>query len=209
MDWKQFIASIVSSLTSMAWPIVIGILLYRSRETIGPLVGRLIELTLPGGVKATFERQLEKAREQAEELPRSKAEIQHGPTPPPPDKDPSTPYKPTKPPFAVIIDAYKDVEALLLVIGDELAKREPTLKLGRGTRIMEELYRRRLVDENAFELFQTLRKARNTAAHTGSGSQLTDGEAFDYALLANRVTEVLAGVLLRLGDKDGLERVGA
>jgi len=65
MDWKAFIAAIVGSL---AWPIVVLSLLITLRKQLVGLAERLQEFSL-GGAKATFEKQLETARKEAEKLP--------------------------------------------------------------------------------------------------------------------------------------------
>lgn len=52
MNWLQFFASIIGSL---AWPSVIIALLLILRKQIAGLAERVKELTLPGGIKATFE----------------------------------------------------------------------------------------------------------------------------------------------------------
>jgi hypothetical protein len=65
MDWKAFIAAMVGSL---AWPIVVFTLLIFLRKQLVGLAERLQELSL-GGAKATFEKQLETARREADKLP--------------------------------------------------------------------------------------------------------------------------------------------
>jgi hypothetical protein len=65
MDWKSFIASLVSSL---AWPLVIIALLVILRKQITGLAERLEEINIPGAGKASFERKIEKTRQQTEEI---------------------------------------------------------------------------------------------------------------------------------------------
>jgi hypothetical protein len=65
MDWKQFFASMVGSL---AWPVVVVALLVLLRKHLASMAERLEELTLPGGAKAKFDRQLDAARTESEKI---------------------------------------------------------------------------------------------------------------------------------------------
>src|SRR5713101_1161073 len=122
MDWKAFIAAIVGSL---AWPIVVFMLLIFLRKQLVGLAERLQEFSL-GGAKATFEKQLETARREAEKLP-------------PPSTVPEIPDDQRLVPItddarflrlaegfpeAAVSEVYKGIETLLFQIGDLLDLRQ-------------------------------------------------------------------------------------
>jgi hypothetical protein len=188
MDWKAFIAAIVGSL---AWPIVILSLLFILRKQLVGLADRLQEFSL-AGAKATFEKQLETAREEAERLP------------PPSSPDATPDHQRIVPltdekkflrlasefPEAAITEVYKDIEGILFRIGDTLG-----IPRTGADRIMNELYERREVDENARDLFHTLRRARNLSAHGTGDRRVSPGEALDYRDHSIRLMASLSFVL--------------
>ncbi|MEH2592224.1 hypothetical protein [Bradyrhizobium sp. AZCC 1721] len=192
MDWKAFIAAIVGSL---AWPIVVLSLLFILRKQLVALAERLQEFSL-GGAKATFEKQLETARKEAEKLP---------PSSPSPDEIPDdqriVPLTDEKKflrlanefPEAAITEVYKDIEGILFRIGDILGIQRTS-----ADRIMNELYERREVDENARDLFHTLRRARNLSAHGKGDRRVSPGEALDYRDHSGRLMTSLSFVLGKL-----------
>src|SRR5215469_14351177 len=63
MDVLSFIASLVKSL---AWPGVVLVLLYFLRPHIRGLVERRDEISLPGGTRAKFSKEMDEARDQRE-----------------------------------------------------------------------------------------------------------------------------------------------
>ena len=65
MDWLTFISSMTGALV---WPVVIIVLLILLRQQLGSLAARIIKLTLPGGVEASFGKELEESREAAEKI---------------------------------------------------------------------------------------------------------------------------------------------
>lgn len=58
------------------------------------------------------------------------------------------------------------------------------------------LVRRGLVDQSGYDLFNNLRKARNTAAHVKG--RITPGEALDYREQAQRLKPFLVAALEKL-----------
>ena len=44
MDWKQFFASIVSSLMSLAWPVVVFVMYWLNCRHVDPLAQRLAQM---------------------------------------------------------------------------------------------------------------------------------------------------------------------
>lgn len=73
------------------------------------------------------------------------------------------------------MDAYKNIEAILL---DDIA---PFLGVRAADPVViaNQMMQRGLINQATFDLFQTLRRARNVAAHIAPG-RITSQEAIDY-----------------------------
>lgn len=172
MDGYQFIAALVASL---AWPAVVVVLLYLLRKQLTALAERLRELSLPGGMKATFEKELQVGREIVEQIPAQNPVPQLAP--PAPEEDNKLHRLAIEAPDGAIVLAYIELEKSL---------RDVAIKLGMGSKvtnqrsIMEELVKRNLVSQDASRLFDSLRRARNSAAHSVSDQQVTTQDALEY-----------------------------
>ncbi|QUS40516.1 hypothetical protein RPMA_18010 [Tardiphaga alba] len=171
MDGYQFTAALVGSL---AWPAVVVVLLYLLRKQITGLAERLKELSLPGGMKATFEKELQVGREIVEQIPVAPAPQL---APPAPEEDNKLHRLAIEAPDGAIVLAYIELEKTL---------RDVAIKLGMGSKVtnqrsvMEELVKRNLISRDASRLFDSLRRARNSAAHSVSDQQVTTQEALEY-----------------------------
>lgn len=159
MDWKTFISSLVASL---AWPSVIIVLLIVLREQIVGLAERLQELSLPGGAKATFQRELEIARGEAENLPPAPATSNSERIVPEAEERRFLRLAATAPEMAVV-EAYKRIEEVL----NKIAPLLDLHNVDNALPIVNELTKRGLIDNGTLALFNTLRQARNVAVHLG------------------------------------------
>lgn len=189
MDWFQFIASVVGSL---AWPSVLIVLLIILRRQIGSLATRLDELTLPGGAKAKFVRELDAVRKVSEKIPiatrfsRGNLVAQDGVFVSRDDlsmlrlRDLS--------PEVIVLEAYKKIE-------ETIEERSPNLPVELQRRnpvqLIEELAKKGFLDSEAHALFFRLRETRNTAAHAGSFTKITSGEAIEFREHAKFLAEIL------------------
>ena len=178
MGWKAFVGSVIGSL---AWPGVVAILLIILRRQIVGLAERLHEISLPGGAKATFAKELETARiieaHSEQSLPQitQDSELQEVRSRVVPETSESKYLRLVMAsPEAAIIDAYKDIEELVM---DKIA---PLLGVhaNNPSVIVNELVRRELTDSATLNLFGVLRSARNVAAHQRTG--ISVDEALDY-----------------------------
>lgn len=186
MDTYQFIAALVSSL---AWPLVVGILLFFLRNQLTSLAVRLKELTLPGGMKATFEKELEVGRAITELIP-----VEQVALPPPTELTENEKIRGVAidAPAGAIILAYIEVERRLRDISAKLGLRYPNLQ-----NTVKELIERGLLDSEASALFQSLKRARNNAAH-GEISSLTTSDALEYARQASFLVGLLDAAASKL-----------
>jgi hypothetical protein len=194
MDWKAFIASVLSSI---AWPSVLIILIILLRRQLVGLAERLQELSLPGGAKATFERQLETARIEAERLPPVPDQERAERVVPETEESRFLRVAATSPEFA-IVEVYKRIDAIL----DKLAKHLEMKMPFNNDLVIHELVDRSLLDKAALELYNTLRNARNVAAHVAPG-RISTKEALDYR---SHTISLLARLHTALGRLEGQAR---
>ena len=193
MGWLEFIAAVIGHL---AWPVVVGVLLFTVRKQLAGLAVRLKELSLPGGVKATFEKELEEGRTIAEQIEQAPPQPQLAP--PPVDvnvEDNKLVRVAIEAPEGAIVLAYIELEKALKDIAQKLGMRS---NITIHSHVMKELVQRGLITVDAAKLFETLRRARNSAAHGMGEEALTTAEAVEYIRQASLLVQ-----LLRLAE-DGL-----
>jgi hypothetical protein len=202
MGWKAFIASVIGSL---AWPSVIIVLLVILRKQLVGLAERLQEISLPGGAKATFEKQLQAARVIEATSPPAKAEERTADATAVagerivPETEESRFLRLVKiSPEGAIVDAYKYVEEIIF---NEIA---PLLGISTTNPavIVSELVKQDLTDQSTLQLLGVLRQARNVAAHARNG-RIAAEEALDYWQHLMRLRSKLNYVLGRLETRKG------
>jgi hypothetical protein len=181
MDWKQFIANIVSSL---AWPAIALVFILIFRGEVARIVKRLTSLELPGGMKAQFSQLEEKAEKM--ELEKSKK----------PKVDEDQPEgKPElaslenqvmdladRSPSAAVLLAWSGVEsAISKTVAKHAVSPEPPLYRSPLHNI-KMLEKAGLISTTFLEVLNELRGIRNTIAHTTDAHLIvTTSESLDYA----------------------------
>jgi hypothetical protein len=151
MDWLQFIASVIGHL---AWPAVIIALIIVLRERLGTLADRLQEFSF-GGAKITLEKSLQEGATIIEKIPGAPA-IEK----PMVDGGNLLQRLASQSPEGAIIMAYIDIERRLRDISVKLGRKYVNLQS-----TIQELITRGILDPEASALFQSLKRARNSAAH--------------------------------------------
>jgi hypothetical protein len=210
MDWLTFSSNIVGSL---AWPLVVIGLLILLRRHLAGLAGRLEELTLPGGTKAKFAKQLDIARLELVDVEQPRfpggkkiataldSAIARGAEEPrPPSRQEERERESTLEylklanlhPEAAVLQAYREIEGHILDVRDLVSEEKATSAVG----IVELLRSRGLLDERTFELFMRIRNLRSLAVH--SKDRITPGEAIEYRALCRALFERLANVFFEL-----------
>ncbi len=187
MDWKQFFASLVGSL---AWPVVVVSLLILLRRQLAGMAERLEELTLPGGAKASFDRHLHAAQTQSEKIIVPQVAATESPF----VSDEA--QLANKFPEAAVSEAFRHLEVLIQLIKLHM----PMLPVrATSLSIVQTLLDLQKINENEYELYKSLREARNSAVH--ARTRLTPGEAFEFqqradimATVLKRVTKDLQGI---------------
>lgn len=187
MDWKQFFASLVGSL---AWPVVVVSLLILLRRQLAGMAERLEELTLPGGAKARFDRHLHAAQTQSEKIIVPQVAATESPF----VSDEA--QLANKFPEAAVSEAFRHLEVLIQLIKLHM----PMLPVrATSLSVVQTLLDLQKINENEYELYKSLREARNSAVH--ARTRLTPGEAFEFqqradimATVLKRVTKDLQGI---------------
>jgi len=189
MDWKSFLVAIAGAI---AWPAVVGGLLFVVRKELPGLVKRLNRLEV-AGAKAEFVQALERAKGEAEKLetPNVRKALTARP-------DERYLRLANEHPEAAVMDCFREVERRLMEIRTRLAIPDRTNLSG----IVRELVARGLLDADAEALFNSLRQARNAAAHATAEHRVTPGEAVDFTYQ----TWVLTALLDKIQDNAAAER---
>ena len=172
MDWLTFISN---SISALAWPVVALILMFFLRKNLVNLADRLQELTLPGGTKAIFRKELDEARRSAETLSVAGDAAQSRLQTPPNDKilELAKTF-----PEAAILEAYKDVERVIFQLETDDEKRGGQ----NPTEIVMTLFSMGFISDEVVNLFKRVRSVRNAAVHV-TGKTITPGEALEYRAL--------------------------
>lgn len=152
-------------------------LLILLRRQLTNLATRLIKVSFPGGIEASFGEALEEARKKTEQILIESA----------PERKKSTVEQVVEAsrafdlaqhfPEAAVLEAFKEAEDMILRIREYL----PEVRDAKSLNVyIQELGRRELIDANTVRLFDFLRNLRNIAAHGGGGNRITPGEAVEY-----------------------------
>lgn len=187
MDWLTFISKLVGDL---AWPLVLGIVVFRLRRPIEDAI-RLVSKVKVSGVEVEFNKKLEAAKEEAESLPKPAILIE--------DKSRSTDDHIARlaqvSPRAAVLEAWRFVEVAALecakrLYGDTKFRNKTMTFAAIGL-----LERYENFPENVAALMKRLRSLRNEAAHA-SEFALTTESALDYTRLASQLVENLNAINL-------------
>lgn len=193
MNTYQFIASLVQSITSIAWPAALVISVWLFRERVSELLP-LLRVKYKN-VEATF--RLEQAEKEAEALPQT-PELQ---------QITQTPEEKSKfeqlaeiSPRAAIIEVRADIEEAVRTLAEQVAGRMPASSPYRknwASRSLLALTRflrnNEYIDPHTSSLLEDLRVVGNGAAHS-TASFFTKEDAVRYRALADQV-------IVRLGNE--------
>jgi hypothetical protein len=207
VTWLGFFASVIGSL---AWPVIVALVLYLLRHTISPafesLVGRLSKVTIQGGTAVEFGKELAEARDKGDEAAVRMAATKPEQLPRPHlVPEPITPNDPfvalakLSPP-AAIVEAFKEVERVLIdndwLLSDTGSM--PAKRAGGLIEIVRDLNRAELIPGEVVEQFQRVRQLRNLAAHPTGQSDLSVGSAVEYRELCRFLVTAFSFAFARL-----------
>lgn len=168
MDWKQFIASIIGSL---AWPVATVLIAYLFKDQIRRLIAHIRKIGA-GGVSVELSEKVEEAVDAGQVVQAEKGLS-------PPDVvglDPTLLQLVKSFPEAALIQSFKELETLILKIRQRLPDERPFRNL---YEVLKALEKKQYIPQSAVTLFQSLREARNAAAHGKGEEELSSTEALD------------------------------
>jgi hypothetical protein len=187
MDWKQFIASVIGSL---AWPVATVLIVYFFRDQIRRVIGHIRKIGA-GSVNVELSEKIEEAVDAGQLV-----QVEKGLTPPDVvGLDPTLLQLVKSFPEAALIQSFKELEALILQIRGRMPDERPYRNL---YEVMKALEKDKFIPQSAVTLFQSLRDARNAAAHGKGEEELSSSEALDLIRQIKLLQEVLRQVLDQL-----------
>jgi Domain of unknown function (DUF4145) len=190
MSYLQFIASLIGSL---AWPVAGVIIVVIFKDQLRHILSQVRKF---GAAGVNFElsdqlREVQKAGEAVEleqkDEPRDVSVL-----------DPQLMILAQSFPEAAVLQSYKSLEAVLLRIRQRLPDDKPHRNL---SEVLNALANDNQISQSVISLFQSLRQARNTAAHGKSGEKLTQGEAVELISQMKNLEDLLEAVLNKMPPK--------
>lgn len=179
MDRYQFIADVVRSLVSLAWPVALVVATYLFRDKLNELLP-LLRLKYKD-LDVSF--RLDQAEKEAEALPPG----EEPPTPTPEETDKFIRLAQISPSSA-IAEKSREVEQALADFSEAVGLKDQRM---RGWLAWtRELRKHALIDTATAALLDDLRAIRNAAVH-GGGRVLTEDDAFRFGALADKLISSL------------------
>jgi hypothetical protein len=190
VDWKQFIASVVGSL---AWPIAVVVIVHIFKDRLRLLIGHIKKIGA-AGVNVELSEKVEEAIDAGEVV-----QVEKGISAPDiAGLDPTLLQLAKSFPEADLIQSFKELEALILQIRERMPDARPYRNLYEVLKALEKL---EFIPSSAIALFQSLREARNAAAHGKGEEELSSSEAINLIRQIKLLQEVLTPALDRLPRK--------
>jgi|tagenome__1003787_1003787.scaffolds.fasta_scaffold20982626_3 hypothetical protein len=190
MDWKQFLASVIGSL---AWPSAIVAIVCVFKNQLRVLIVQIRKFGA-AGVSVELSEKVEEAVDAGEVVQAEKGVVA-------PDViglDPTLLQLAKSFPEAAVIQSFKELEALILKLRARMPDDRPARNL---YEVLKALEKQQFIPQSAITLFQSLREARNAAAHGKGEEALSSSEALDLIRQIKLLQEVLQPVLDQLPPK--------
>jgi hypothetical protein len=187
LDWKQFVASMFGSL---AWPLAVVALAAIFKDQIRE---KLVQIKKFGAAGVNFEiaEQVKEVQEAGEAVELEQAGEPRDAT----VLDPGLINLAKSFPEAAVLQSFKGVEAVLLRIRQRLPDDKPHRNLNE---VLKALADDGQISQNVITLFQSLRQARNTAAHAKDERSMAPGEAIELTGQMKNLQDLLETVLEKL-----------
>ena len=190
MDWKQFLASVIGS---VAWPTAVVTIVYVFKNQLRLLIVQIKKIGA-AGVNVELSEKVEEAVDAGEVVQAEKGLVA-------PDivgLDPTLLQLAKSFPEAAVIQAFKELETLILKLRARMPDDRPARNL---YEVLKALEKQQYIPQSAIALFQSLREARNAAAHGKGEGELSSSEALDLIRQIKLLQEVLTPVLGQLSPK--------
>jgi hypothetical protein len=187
MGWKQFIASIISSL---AWPVAAVAIVVIFKDQLRHILSQIKKIGA-AGVNVELSDQVKEVQKAGEVV-----ELEQGEVPAQVIAlDPELTKLAQSFPEAAVLQAFKELEAVLLRIRQRLPDDKPHRNLNE---VLKALADDSQISQNVIVLFQRLRQARNTAAHSRDAEKMVPGEAIELIGQIKNLQDLLETVLGKL-----------
>jgi hypothetical protein len=190
MDWMQFLASVVGS---VAWPAAALAIVYLFKDQLRLLIAHIKKIGA-AGVNVELSEKVEEAVDAGEVVQAEKGLV----APDVVGLDPTLLQLVKSFPEAALIQSFKELEALILKLRAKMPDDRPARNL---YEVLKALEKQQYIPQSAVVLFQSLREARNAAAHGRGEEELSSSEALDLIRQIKLLQEVLAPVLDQLPQK--------
>lgn len=204
MNWMQFISSLV---TSLAWPAVVLVVLFRFKAEVGNLLKALLKLKLPGGIEAEFNKDLvsvavsvESAR--AEPSPTVSSVQPETTAIAPPATTRSTtfdllsfmnaepdPFALKANPTGVVMEAWKTLEAVLRSVSNRINKNVLVSDRLSFVAILKYLANAKFLTSEELDNLRKLKSMRDLAAH--SQDPISAESANSFSEIAEKLGHIL------------------
>lgn len=187
MDYLQFWSSVIGS---AAWPVAIVVIVTIFRKQLRFLLSQVRKIG-GAGLNVELAAQVQEVQRvgEAVELEQGGLAAEKEPL------DPTLMQLVQSFPEAAVLQEYRSVERLLLQIRDKLPDGRPHRNLNE---VLNRLASLGMVSDTVVTLFQSVRQARNTAAHAKQGYKMTSGEAIELIGQTKTLQTVLERVLQEL-----------
>jgi len=164
------------------------------RPHLGKLAARLVELSLPGGTKATFANELEAAQKQEEAI----VQIEGRPIPPEKLAIPSIGIErfielAHVSPEGAVLESFKVLETIPETFKDRIPPHRRSISA-----VVSHLHTIGALEYSWVDLFTRIRKLRNYAVHANAGQPITPGEAIEFQSLCRLLSDKLFDVFRNL-----------
>ncbi|MGM5029635.1 hypothetical protein AB7813_21000 [Tardiphaga sp. 20_F10_N6_6] len=191
MDWKQFIASVVGAL---AWPTAAIVIVYVFKEQLRHILSQIKKFGA-AGVNVELAQEVQLAERASEAVKFERGDVAENAA----DIDPSLVNLAQNFPEAALLQSFKGLEGTLLRIRQKLPDDKPHRNLNE---VLKALADESYISANVITLFQSLRQARNTAAHAKEDAKMTPGEAIQLIGQISLLKNLLENV------SDGMPQIG-
>jgi len=194
MDWLQFIASVIGSMT---WPMAILVIVLTFRDEVERMLKQAKKLGA-AGISLELSERVAAARDAADEVRGEQNESTEA------SGLDTTMLKMAKTfPEAAVVQAYRELERVAHRLKARLGDQNPQQTYG----IIQTLRDKGEITDSVVKLFERLREAKNTAAHAKGNDALTPAEAVELVEQSQMLTELLQRILRRMSPaKPELEK---
>lgn len=177
---------IVQMTQSLAWPLVVLIVSLVFKNSLVDALEHLASLKLPGGVEATFEREIKAVEVTAEEIEPPKDNVAKANQ----AKITSLIEMAATSPTGAIVEAWKEVEAAARRVAETSGISLTATPSRPYFNLQSFLQRNELLPPAEIDMFRELRLLRNRAAHS-QDADITTEHARRYVRLAEKLIDAM------------------